>query len=149
MLKKTIYGAGILLAAILFTGHDAAAQDIGKVKTASGAVFVQRGEARQPVKVGQALHQTDVVATGADGAVGLTFADNSRMSLGPNSELELSKFSFNTTTHVGLFGTSLRRGTLAVKSGKIAKQTPEAMTVRTPASVLAVRGTEFLVKTGE
>jgi hypothetical protein len=31
-------------------------------------------------------------------------------------------------------------------SGKIAKQSPDAMKVRTPASVLGVRGTEFVVK---
>jgi hypothetical protein len=79
----------------------------------------------------------------------LTFVDNSRLSLGPNSELELSTFDFDSTTHKGVFGTSLRRGTLAVKSGKITKQTPEAMTIRTRASVLAVRSTEFLVKAGK
>ena len=41
---------------------------------------------------------------------------------------------------------SLNRGTLAVISGRIAKQSPEAMTVRTPTAILGVRGTEFVVK---
>ena len=149
MRKKSVMYATIAFAALLLWGSHAGAQDIGKLKTASGAVFVERDGARQAAKVGQSLRQTDVVSTGADGKVGLTFADNSRLSLGPDSALELIKFSFNSTTHVGEFGSSLRRGTLAVKSGKIARQTPEAMTVRTPASVLAVRGTEFVVKAGE
>jgi hypothetical protein len=43
----------------------------------------------------------------------------------------------------------LKRGTLAVVSGKLAKQSPDAMKVRTPAAVLGVRGTEFLVRTGD
>ena len=54
-----------------------------------------------------------------------------------------------TTTHQGSFESSLRKGTLAVVSGKLAKQSPEAMKVRTPAAVLGVRGTEFLVRTGD
>ena len=41
-----------------------------------------------------------------------------------------------------------RRGTLAVKSGYIVQQGPpgEAMRVRTPAAILGVRGTEFVVR---
>ena len=30
-------------------------------------------------------------------------------------------------------------------SGRIAKQSPDAMTVRTPVAILGVRGTEFVV----
>ena len=33
-----------------------------------------------------------------------------------------------------------------VVSGKIAKQAPDAMVIKTPSSLLGVRGTEFLVK---
>ena len=40
-------------------------------------------------------------------------------------------------------------GTLAVVSGRIAKQSPQAMTVRTPSAQLAVRGTDFVVAVGE
>jgi hypothetical protein len=31
-------------------------------------------------------------------------------------------------------------------SGKIAKQSPDAMKVRTPSTILGVRGTEFVVR---
>jgi len=34
-------------------------------------------------------------------------------------------------------------------SGKMVKQSPEAMTVRTPSAVLGVRGTEFVVTVHE
>jgi hypothetical protein len=91
----------------------------------------------------------DVVVTGADGSVGITFLDNSLLSAGPNSVLAIDKFAFDTTTHQGSFESSLKQGTLAVVSGKLAKQSPDAMKVRTPAAVLGVRGTEFLVRTGD
>jgi hypothetical protein len=63
--------------------------------------------------------------------------------------LAIDRFAFDPTTHQGGFESSLRAGTLAVVSGKLAKQSPDAMKVKTPAAVLGVRGTEFLVRTGE
>ena len=92
------------------------------------------------------LKQADVIRTGIDGSVGITFVDNTMMSAGPNSSLTLDKFSFNSTTHEGRLDASIRSGTLSVISGKIAKQSPEAMTVRTPSAILGARGTEFFVQ---
>src|SRR6185436_11319948 len=54
---------------------------------------------------------------------------------GHNSVLAVDRFAFDSTTHQGSFESSLRTGTLAVVSGKLAKQSPEAMKVRTPAAV--------------
>jgi hypothetical protein len=119
---------------------------IGQIKSASGEVTVQRGGASQKVSAGDRVYQSDVLATGSDGSVGITFADNSMMSLGPDSRLSLDEFAFDTTTHVGVFESSLTDGTLAVKSGQIVKETPEAMKVRTPGALLGVRGTEFVVR---
>ena len=99
--------------------------------------------------MGAAVQAGDVVSTGPDGSVGITFLDNSLLSAGPNSVLAVDRFAFDSTTHQGSFESSLRTGTLAVVSGKLAKQSPEAMKVRTPAAVLGVRGTEFLVRTGD
>jgi len=119
---------------------------IGQIKTASGEVTVLRGGVSQPAGPGDRVFQSDLLLTGSDGSVGITFADNSMMSLGPDSRLSLDQFRFDTTTHEGAFESSLANGTLAVKSGQIVKQTPEAMKVRTPGALLGVRGTEFVVR---
>ena len=124
----------------------AAEAAIGQIKTASGEVTVLRGGVSQKVGTGDRVFQSDVITTGPDGSVGITFADNSMMSLGPDSQLSLDQFRFDTTTHEGVFDSSLANGTLAVKSGQIVKQTPEAMKVRTPGALLGVRGTEFVVR---
>jgi hypothetical protein len=72
-------------------------------------------------------------------------ADNSLLSAGPNSILSLDRFDFDPTSNQGRFDAQLQKGSLAVISGRIAKQSPEAMTVRTPSTILGVRGTEFAV----
>jgi hypothetical protein len=139
----------VLACALGFAPIAALATDIAQFKVAKGAVYLERGGKRMPAYVGTHLQATDVVVTGADGSAGITFIDNSLLSVGPNSVLQIERYAFNSTTHEGVFDTTLSRGTLSVVSGKIAKQSPDAMKVRTPSSILGVRGTEFLVRTSE
>ena len=125
------------------------AQSVGQVKVSSGTVSIERAGQRLPGPVGTNVEASDNIVTGADGSAGITFIDNSRLSVGPNSTLAISRFNFNPTTHEGNFDTSLKRGTLSVVSGKLAKRSPDAMTVTTPSTILGVRGTEFVVQVGE
>ena len=123
----------------------ALAVDIGQVKIARGAVTIERNAQTQPATVGMRLQASDVVRTGADGSVGINMSDSSLLSLGPNSTLSLDRYEFDSVTSQGAFDASLRAGSLAVVSGRLAKQSPDAVTVRTPNAVLGVRGTEFVV----
>ncbi len=125
------------------------ANDIAQFKVARGSVYLERGGQRLPARVGTHLQATDTVMTGADGSAGIAFVDNSLLSIGPNSVLAIERYAFNSTTHEGAFESSLRKGTLSVVSGKIAKQSPDAMKVKTPSSILGVRGTEFLVHSSD
>ena len=63
--------------------------------------------------------------------------------------LVIERYVFDSTTHAGQFDASLKKGTLAVVSGKMVKQSPDAMRVKTPSSMMGVRGTEFVVKVDE
>ncbi len=125
------------------------ASDVGQIKVSTGTVHIERGGQKLPGQVGTRLQQSDVVVTGADGSAGITFMDDSLLSLGPNSMLAIDRFEFDSTTHRGAFDSSLKKGTLAAVSGKISKESPGAMRVRTPVAVLGVRGTEFVVRTSE
>jgi len=125
----------------------AAAQEAGQIKVSKGSAQIERSGKKLPAAVGRVVQQGDVVITGADGSVGITFRDSSLLSVGPDSVLAIDRFVFDSTTHQGSFDSSLKQGTLAVVSGKLAKQSPEAMKVKTPAAILGVRGTEFLVRT--
>ena len=125
------------------------AADIGQIKVAKGEVTIERGGQAIPATPGARLQAGDVLKTGADGSVGLTMSDNSLLSAGPNSVLSLDRYDFDSTTSQGQFDTTLTKGSLAVISGRIAKQSPEAMKVRTPASILGIRGTEFVVSSND
>ena len=149
MTPSRFLGLAVALA-VSCAAFSAQAEDIiGQVKTAKGEVKVLRHGAAQPLAVGDHVFQSDTVSTAKGASVGITFVDNSMMSLGPSSQLALDQFQFDTTTHAGVFNTSLTKGTLAVKSGQIVQQTPEAMHIKTPAALLGVRGTEFVVRADE
>lgn len=122
----------------------------GVVKHVSGAVTLQRGASASPqaVRLGQAVLVGDVIRTAANGMTAVTLMDDTMLTAGPNSELVLSEFSFDTTTQDGGMLISLWRGTLAVISGLIAGKTPEKVNVQTRTVVLGVRGTEFIVDAG-
>ena len=137
--------AAVALSLALVAGP-AAASGIGQVKTARGDVVIERGGTVIPAQPGTRVEASDVLRSGADGAAGITLNDGALLSIGPNSVLSLDTFGFDATTHQGRFDATLSKGSLAVVSGKIAKQSPDAMKVRTPASVLGVRGTDFVVR---
>jgi hypothetical protein len=125
------------------------AQDVGEIKTVKGTAHVERAGQKLPATTGMQLRQADTIVTGADGAVGITFLDNSLFSAGPNTVLVINKYRFDTTPHAGEFDASLNKGSLAVVSGKMVKQSAESMRIRTPSSIMGVRGTEFVVKVND
>ena len=140
---------GVIVMVAAVSASAPARADVGQIKVAKGSVTVERKGQAMPGPVGFLLEADDVLKTGADGAVGITMRDNSMLSAGPNSVLSLERFEFDPTTSEGRFDAQLRRGSLAVISGRIAKKSPQAMTVRTPSAVLGVRGTEFVVSVDE
>ncbi len=132
------------MAACLSTAGVATAE-IGRIKAVVGTATVVRGKEQTPATPGYQLLVSDVLVTGKDGRIGVTFVDNSRFAVGPNSRLALSQFEFDDTTHRGRFLTTVDRGSLAIISGQVAKENKDAMRVRTPTAVLAARGTRFVV----
>ena len=140
--------AFMLVAALGFAGA-AGGADIGLIKVANGSVEIQRGASKLAARVGTSVQTSDVVVTGADGSAGITFTDNSLVSVGPNTVFAIEKYSFDSTTHAGQFEGNLRQGRLAAVSGKMVKQSPESMKIRTPSAIMGVRGTEFVVQVDE
>lgn len=145
MRQPFIIAAAVAIGATLFAAPPAWAE-IGRIKSHIGPVSIQRGASMISAKPGMTLEQGDVVVTGKTGRVGIAFLDNTRMALGPNSKITLSEFAYDRSRQTGSFVTSVNRGTLGVVSGNIAKSKRDAMRVRTPTSMLGVRGTKFVVE---
>ena len=119
---------------------------IGIIKIAKGDSFVVRKSERTPCKLGSAVFQRDVLETSHNGSLGITLKDNTRLSLGPNSQLTLNEFAFNPRQEEYSFITEMARGTLVYLSGMMSKLSPESISVKTPVATVGIRGTRFLIR---
>ena len=125
-----------------------ASDDAGTIKNSKGSVSIDRSGQKIPAAAGMPVFAGDRVITGTDGSVGITLRDNTLLSAGPKSTLILNRFAYNSSTNAGTIDASVKRGTLSVVSGKIAKNSPDSVQFRTASAILGVRGTEFVIDAG-
>lgn len=119
--------------------------EIGRVKSRIGTATVERGTTSIVASVGQELMPGDWLVTGKDGQMSLTFVDDTRFAVGPDSRIALKKFEYDPTTQKGSFIAKVERGSIAVVSGRISKSGRDGEQIETPDSVLDVNGTRFIV----
>ena len=135
----------LALGALTLAITSPAAAEIARIKQSSGIAVVERNAQRLKAAPGLQLLTGDRLVTGKDGRMSLTFIDNTRFAVGPNSRVSVSEFQYDRTRQKGSFVTKVDRGSLAIVSGRIAKSDRDAMKVRTPNSLLGVRGTKFIL----
>lgn len=118
----------------------------GRIKTVSGAAFIVRNGAAIPAQAGQVVYEADALRTGADGKIGVTLKDDTRLALGPASEVRLEKFAYAPGT--ASLGMVLRfvQGVTAYVSGRLAKLAPDSIRLETPSAIVGVRGTTLAIK---
>ena len=136
------------LALILIGPVTSAAADafVGVVKTLEGDAFITRNGETIAVGTGMDIQRADVVKTSRKGCVGLVFSDDTRISMGPNTELAVDDYLFEPVEKKLSFVLRLIRGTLSFLSGQIAKLSPESVQLVMPAATIGVRGTHVLIK---
>lgn len=141
---------GVLVIAMLSAAPVAAEQAVpaGHIKIATGAAYIVRQNTTIPAKPGDAVFPTDTLRTQANGALGVTLADDTRVSLGPDSEMRLERYVFAPAE--GALGMVLNfvKGVAAYVSGRMAKLAPDAVRLETPAAIVGVRGTTVAIKVG-
>lgn len=138
--------AAMLLSALPALAAGVPETAAGVIKTSKGNVIVERDGRKAAATPGATIMAADRILTGPDGSTGITLRDETLLALGPNTTLAMNQFAFDPVTHAGRLDASVRRGTMAVISGKLAKASPDAVRFSTPATVLGVRGTEFVIE---
>ena len=119
---------------------------VGFIKTLSGAATLTHGAVATAAVLAIPVYQNDRLETGSDGQLGITFRDNTRISLGPNSRIELKHFVFQPAAEQYGFILSLAYGTLEYISGLTEKLAPDAMSIETPGFTVGARGTRLLIR---
>jgi len=141
--------AGSPFIAPVWAQNDVSVKPIGKVVTATGAVtvehvtavVVQAALSNQPgqAKVGDPIYLGDVLSTGSDGSVGITFTDGTAFDLSSNARMAMTEFIYDPNSKSNSSLLSLTKGTFTFVAGKIAKSGD--MKVDTPVATMGIRGT--------
>lgn len=140
------------LAAVMVAGSGVSLAEeaaIGYVKKVEKPAFVVRHGLRRTASIGYSIFMDDLLTTGKTGAMGVTFMDNTMISIGPDTEFVVDEFVYQPKDNALSFGSRMMRGTLHFVSGTIAKLSPESVSVKTPVGTIGIRGTRFLVKIEE
>ena len=139
-------GTALIMIVVAATPVGAQASPAGHVKTVSGSAFIVREGAAAPARPGDAVFASDALRTAADGTLGITLMDDTRISLAPDSEVRLARYVY--APGEGGFAMVLRfvRGVAAYVSGRMSKLAPDAIRLETPAAIVGVRGTTVAVR---
>lgn len=145
--RIAIRGSSLCLLSLTALISTSAFAEIGRIKSSSGTANVERGTDRLPAETGQELLAGDWLETGKDGRISLTFVDNTRFAVGPDSRIALSKFEYDPTTQKGSFIAKVERGSIAVVTGRITKTRCDdcGMQVETPDGDVDAHGTRFII----
>jgi hypothetical protein len=123
---------------------------IGKVMSASGTAHIEHAAAvivqanapsngAQPTKIGDLVYRGDVILTGPDGTLGITFADGSSFNVSQNARMEVNEFIYDPKGQSNSSLMTLASGTFTFIAGNVAHTGD--MKVDTPVGTMGIRGT--------
>lgn len=120
----------------------------GHIKTISGTVFIVRDRGTATAKPGDPIYASDTLRTGPGSTLGVTMRDDTRVSLGPDSEMKVDRYVYDPGDN-GL-GMVLKfvRGVAVYVSGRMAKLSPDSVRLETPSAIVGVRGTTVAIRVG-
>jgi len=141
-----------MLLSLLLLGTTAApvpsAEPAGFIRNAEGVGLVQREGKDLPAREGLELVEGDLIRTGSDGRIGVLFHDDTRVGLGPSSEVRIVRYRFQPTRDDLALVLQIARGAVTYVSGKIGALGPSHVRIETPAGIVGVRGTALAVQVG-
>jgi hypothetical protein len=140
--------AGVMVLGLAAPAMAEPATPAGRIKTLSGDAFVVHEGATVPATIGRELFESDRVRTGDNGRVGLTLQDDTRVAIGPRSEVAVDTFKYAPAEGSLALALKFVQGMAVYVSGKIAKLAPDAVRLETPAAIVGVRGTTVALNVG-
>lgn len=123
---------------------------IGTISELSGAPGeIVREKNKMTGSKGATVESMDVVST-RNGAVNITFRDDTKVKVNENSRLLIDDFVFDPrSSDAGKLAIKVGLGTVRYASGQIAKVNPQQVSIKTPTATISVRGTDFSMTVSE
>ncbi len=108
------------------------------------AMGIPPGGLPRRLVLGQDVVFNERITTEASGQTQVLFVDELTLSIGPNANMVIDQFVYDPNAGTGKLAASLTRGVFRFVGGKLSKQ-ENAVTMRTPAATIGIRGGVVLV----
>ena len=118
------------------TAAPVASQVIGNVLKMSGSASVIRNGVSIELHIGDAVQKGDVIQTGSDSSIGMTFIDGSAFGMTSNARMVLNEMIFDPNGSSNSSLMSLVQGTVTFVAGQTAKN--GNMRVETPVATMGI-----------
>ncbi len=132
----------IILFILAFLPVQAHAQSVGYVVSVKGKTEIMRDHNSLQPGIGTEVFGKDTVITGHDGKVRILFIDNSMVNIGPDSDIDLSKYILTPSERDVLL--SMVRGKIRFLVSNLSTVV-NTYTITTTTAIIGVRGTDFVV----
>jgi hypothetical protein len=165
---SSLLAAGLCLTAYVLLPGSASSQanstaidttPIGKVQTATGLVQIEHsavvvvqanlppGGGTDRAKAGDLVYRGDVIETGEDGTLGVTFTDGTSFNVSRNARMQVDEFLYDPKSNSNSMLLGLAKGTFSFIAGSVAHT--GSMKVDTPVGTMGIRGTAPRVEIAE
>ncbi|MGE3474925.1 MAG: FecR domain-containing protein [Rhodospirillaceae bacterium] len=128
----------------------AGAQDAsraGGVTAVYGSATAVRNTAQDALALNDPIFRNDILETGPDGKLRVTFADNTQLTLGPDADVVIDDFVYAPEKKAGNAALRIAAGTARVIAGAIEDNGGrEVFSITTPVATIGIRGTDFFVE---
>ena len=136
----------VIASVTVLSTANAAQEDAGYIKILEGNAVIIRGGSSIPAQLGNPILMHDIIVTTSDGSLGITFMDNTRISIGPDTEFIINDYVYKPKKKQLSFISKISKGTLHFISGNMSKLKKEAIVLKTPEGTVGIRGTRFLLQ---
>ena len=136
----------IILCAVILSVSAApalAADGMGTVIAVEGTAHAVRGGADVALASGDRLFVSDTLMTGADSKLQAMLDDESSITIGPNSSVQMVEFSNDPDD--AKFVSHLAEGAMRVVTGRTTQRNPNGFKITTRHATIGIRGTDFNV----
>jgi hypothetical protein len=120
---------------------------VGQVATLQGMATVTRANAAAPLRVSDHIFEKDVLQTGLNSTLGVTFDDETTFSLSPNTRIAVDQFVYEEGSTTNSASINVGVGTAAFVASLVAKTGD--MKITTANATLGIRGTTGVVDVPE
>jgi len=142
--------AGVFLALVLVPLADlvpmalaAGGDNLGHVSRVQGSAFARQGRELRPLALHSSVKRTDTLLTTVGARLELTMLDETKLTLGAETELVLERYDLGRQQGVGAVLLKLTKGAFRLATGEISALRGGPFEVSTPLGVIGIRGTEF------